>query len=147
MQFNDKGVFNLNGGIIEGNVDSIVESDTILNFNEPATVDLENAKDFTYNAAVTVNAHNNITSDNINFNNQKGVLNIADGRVINSNIIGGANSTIEFEGNGSIVGTIDNLGMLKLGSGNVDISSGNHNITEIQGNGTQELTFADDFNL
>lgn len=170
VQFNNKGLFNLNGEIIEGDVDNMTGSDTILNFNgissvrgeigatNPLTeinfnvvgeVDLEsnaNAKNFTYNANTIVNAHS-ITGDNINFNNQSAVLNIENNGIINSNIIGGANSIIEFQSNGSVEGIIDNIMLLKVGSGDVDILGGNHNITEIQGNGEHHLTFADNFNL
>lgn len=33
ITFHNKGIFNLNGGVIEGGVDSLDEFETVLNFN------------------------------------------------------------------------------------------------------------------
>ncbi|WP_375318848.1 autotransporter domain-containing protein [Candidatus Tisiphia endosymbiont of Oplodontha viridula] len=86
---------------------------------------------------------------NVDFNNQSGTLALEN----NQNITGyvtssnGVNGTLKFVGSGSVGGVITNLKTLEAGAGDVTLATGDHTIEEIQGNGTQNLTFASGFNL
>ncbi len=106
------------------------------------TSDIKFDRDTKFKASGTI-------TGNVDFNNQNGTLTLADTQNITGDVTsnGGVNGALEFLGSGFVGGLITNLKMLKAGAGNVALAAGNHSITEIQGSGMQNLTFADGFNL
>ncbi|MGX6960261.1 MAG: beta strand repeat-containing protein [Rickettsia endosymbiont of Pentastiridius leporinus] len=126
------GTIDLNVGI---NVENI-----LLNINE-IELDVVNA-----NVKFAKNTVYSVTGDisgNIDFQNNEGTINLADGVKINGTVssTGGTNGKLVFAGDGEVVGLITNLAMLQAGAGNVSLSAGgNYSITEIQGNGNNDLT-------
>ncbi|WP_341753928.1 autotransporter domain-containing protein [Candidatus Tisiphia endosymbiont of Dioctria rufipes] len=99
---------------------------------------------FAKNTVLTTNG--NITG-NVDFNDKDGTVKLKAGKTINGSIIGGVNGTLEFLGDGTVTRLITNLKMLKAGAGDVRLAGVNHNITEIQGNGNNNLIFATNCNL
>jgi len=94
-----------------------------------------------YNALGTI-------TGNVDFASYNSQLNLADGKKITGNINGNNSGNIEILGSGEITGSILGLSVLKCGDGNILLSkTGNHEIAEIQGNGTATINFANDFNL
>ncbi|BFD45424.1 MAG: hypothetical protein DMENIID0002_00700 [Rickettsia endosymbiont of Sergentomyia squamirostris] len=114
-----------------------------LNVNELTLGNVNSNILFATNTVFTANG--NITG-NVDFKNYAGTIRLAHNKNIGS-IIGGVNGTLEFLGAGEVTGPITNLKWLKAGAGNVKLAGVNHNITEIQGNGVGNLTFAKNFNL
>ncbi|WP_342259751.1 autotransporter domain-containing protein [Candidatus Tisiphia endosymbiont of Metellina segmentata] len=86
---------------------------------------------------------------NVDFQNHDGTVKLKAGKTITGSVTstGGVNGTLEFLGIGAVTSLITNLKMLKAGVGDVRLVGGNHTITEIQGNGVGNLTFANNFNL
>ncbi|WP_341757531.1 autotransporter domain-containing protein [Candidatus Tisiphia endosymbiont of Ditula angustiorana] len=103
---------------------------------------------FAINTVLTANG--NITG-NVDFQNNDGTVSLAHTKNITGSVTstgtGNAKGTLAFLGEGRVTGSITNLKMLKVGAGDVQLAGGNHTITEIQGNGTSNLIFTDNFNL
>ncbi|MCC8484052.1 MAG: hypothetical protein LN561_05875 [Rickettsia endosymbiont of Labidopullus appendiculatus] len=103
--------------------------------------------------SVTFNGDGQLTANgsiqgNVYFDHKKGTVTLADKQKIGGIIKDGENATLEFLGDGEVGGAIDGLKLLTVGNGNVTLAaSGNHSVTEIQGNGVQKLTLASGFNL
>ncbi|MCZ6886844.1 MAG: autotransporter outer membrane beta-barrel domain-containing protein [Rickettsia endosymbiont of Ixodes persulcatus] len=96
----------------------------------------------TFGANTALTQKGNING-NVDFNNQAAVITLGAGKNINGSVISsnGVNGTIIASGASTIKGAITNLAMLKVGVGNVTITTGgNTSINEIQGNGTRMLT-------
>ncbi len=124
----------------------IIHSKNIeLNVNELTLGDVNSNILFAKNTALTVG---DITG-NVDFQNHDGTVKLEAGKRINGSVTstGDAKGTLEFLGIGEVTSLITNLKMLRAGAGNVRLVGGNHTITEIQGNGVGNLTFANNFNL
>ncbi|WP_341748386.1 autotransporter outer membrane beta-barrel domain-containing protein [Candidatus Tisiphia endosymbiont of Dascillus cervinus] len=115
-----------------------------LNVNELTLGDVNSNILFATNTVFTANG--DITG-NVDFKNYAGTISLTPNKNINGSIIGGVNGTLEFLGIGAVTSPITNLKMLKAGAGDVRLVGGNYNITEIQGNGNNNLIFANNFNL
>lgn len=102
---------------------------------------------FTKNTVLTVG---DITG-NVDFQNHDGTVKLKAGNTITGSVTstgtGDAKGTLEFLGIGAVTRPITNLKMLRAGVGDVRLVGGNYNITEIQGNGNNNLIFANNFNL
>lgn len=95
--------------------------------------------------AGSIDIYPDIFATNIKVGN---AVTLADGRNITGDVLGDANSSIEFLGDGEINGKIIDLKMLKVGKGNVLLQAeGDYMINEIQGTGTKTLTLPENFNL
>ncbi|WP_425361350.1 autotransporter domain-containing protein [Candidatus Tisiphia endosymbiont of Ceraclea dissimilis] len=90
-------------------------------------------------------ANGDIRGD-VDFDNHKGTVTLTDNKTIVGTIQNGKDATVEFIRDGAVTNVIEKLKLLKAGNGNVTLGAGKHTIEEIQGNGTQTLTFADKFN-
>ncbi|WP_341751420.1 autotransporter domain-containing protein [Candidatus Tisiphia endosymbiont of Piscicola geometra] len=126
----------------------IIHSKNIeLNVNELTLGDVNSNILFAKNTALTVG---DITG-NVDFQNHDGTVKLEAGKRITGSVTstgtGDAKGTLEFRGIGAVTNPITNLKMLRAGAGNVRLVGGNHTITEIQGNGVGNLTFANNFNL
>ncbi|WP_341789971.1 hypothetical protein [Rickettsia endosymbiont of Polydrusus tereticollis] len=94
--------------------------------------------------AGSIDIYPDIFATNIKVGN---AVTLADGRNITGDVLGDANSSIEFLGDGEINGKIDGLKMLKVGKGNVLLQADDYYvINEIQGTGTKMLTLPKNFN-
>jgi outer membrane autotransporter protein len=132
----------------EFNIDpAIFTLDTILNVPR---MELRNDinSNITFARDTRVDANGNINGS-VDFVNHAGIINLENGKNITGNVIstGDVNGTLECLGTSTIDGVITDLGMLKAGADNVTLNAGGHRITEIQGNGEQNLNFASGFNL
>ncbi len=118
-----------------------------LNVNELTLGDVNSNILFATNTVLTVG---NITG-NVDFQNHDGTVSLEAGKRINGSVTstgtGDAKGTLVFLGIGEVTGSITKLKMLRAGAGEVRLAGVNHNITEIQGNGVGNLTFANNFNL
>ncbi|WP_342270899.1 autotransporter outer membrane beta-barrel domain-containing protein [Candidatus Tisiphia endosymbiont of Parasteatoda lunata] len=124
----------------------IIHSKNIeLNVNELTLGDVNSNILFVNNTVLTVG---NITG-NVDFQNHDGTVKLEAGKRINGSVTstGDAKGTLEFLGIGEVTSLITNLKMLRAGAGNVRLVGGNYTITEIQGKGVGDLTFANNFNL
>ncbi|AAU03915.1 autotransporter domain-containing protein [Rickettsia typhi] len=95
-------------------------------------------KNVTYTATGNINGH-------VDFQGNAGVINLDDGIKIDGSVTStnDVNGTLNLNGSGEVTGLITNIAMLQAGAGDVSLSaSGNYSITEIQGNGNNNLTFA-----
>ncbi|HJD57572.1 autotransporter domain-containing protein [Candidatus Tisiphia endosymbiont of Ptychoptera albimana] len=90
-------------------------------------------------------ANGDIRGD-VDFDNHKGTVTLTNNKTIGGTIKNGEKATVEFARDGAVTNVIEKLKLLKAGNGNVTLGAGKHTIEEIQGNGTQTLTFADKFN-
>ena len=102
-----------------------------------------------FNKNATYTATGNING-NVDFQGNAGVINLNDGIKIDGIVTstGNVNGTLDFKGAGEVTGLITNIAMLKAGAGDVSLSAGgNYSITEIQGNGNNDLTFGANSNL
>ncbi len=101
-------------------------------------------------ATNTVLTAGNITG-NVDFQNHDGTVILQAGKRINGSVTstgtGDAKGTLVFLGIGEVTDPITKLKMLRAGAGEVRLAGGNYNITEIQGNGNNNLIFANNFNL
>ncbi|MDR0774586.1 MAG: autotransporter outer membrane beta-barrel domain-containing protein [Rickettsia sp.] len=98
-------------------------------------------------AKSTVLTVGNITGD-VDFQDKDGTVRLQAGKRINGSVTStGGVGTLVFLGGGGVTGLITNLKMLRAGIGDVELAGVNHNITEIQGNGNNNLIFANNFNL
>ncbi|WP_342267340.1 autotransporter domain-containing protein [Candidatus Tisiphia endosymbiont of Empis tessellata] len=116
-----------------------------LNVNELTLGDVNSNILFIKNTVLTVG---DITG-NVDFQNHDGKVKLKAGNTITGSITstGGVNGTLEFLGIGVVTSPITKLKMLRAGVGDVRLVGGNYNITEIQGKGVGNLTFANNFNL
>ncbi|MDD9335139.1 MAG: hypothetical protein PV347_03745 [Rickettsiaceae bacterium] len=118
-----------------------------LNVNELTLGNVNSNILFATNTVLTVG---DITG-NVDFQNHDGTVKLKAGNTITGSVTstgtGDAKGTLEFLGIGAVTRPITNLKMLKAGVGDVRLVGGNHTITEIQGNGVGNLTFANNFNL
>ncbi|WP_367364487.1 autotransporter domain-containing protein [Candidatus Tisiphia endosymbiont of Nedyus quadrimaculatus] len=101
---------------------------------------------FANNTVLTANG--DITGD-VDFQDKDGTVKLEAGKRINGSVTstGAVNGKLEFLGIGEVTGSITNLKMLKAGAGDVQLAGVNHTITEIQGNGNNDLIFATNCNL
>jgi len=133
------GTINLN---VEINVESIILDIPTIKLNV-VDADIYFEDDTVYTATGNING-------NIDFQDNAGVINLADGVQINGIVTStnGVNGTLNFEGTGEVTDLITGIAMLRAGAGDVSLTaSGDYSITEIQGNGNNNLTFAKDTNL
>ncbi|WP_375332012.1 autotransporter domain-containing protein [Candidatus Tisiphia endosymbiont of Temnostethus pusillus] len=118
-----------------------------LNVNELTLGDVNSNILFATNTVLTVG---DITG-NVDFQDHDGTVKLKAGKTITGSVTstgtGDAKGTLEFRGIGAVTNPITNLKMLRAGVGDVRLAGGNYNITEIQGNGVGNLTFANNFNL
>jgi outer membrane autotransporter protein len=124
-----------------------------VNFNGAGEVHLRqaaSAETFTFNQAATLHAHDDITG-NVHFKGYNGIIKLENAKKVTGSVTstgtGDAKGTLVFLGIGEVTGSITKLKMLRAGAGEVRLAGVNHNITEIQGNGVGNLTFANNFNL
>ncbi|MCC8372006.1 MAG: autotransporter outer membrane beta-barrel domain-containing protein [Rickettsia endosymbiont of Pseudomimeciton antennatum] len=135
--FSGNGSFNIDPAIHAKNVKLNAADVTLGDVNSRVTF----ARNTTFNVG-------NITGD-VDFKNHGGTINLENnGRIAGSvTSTGGVDGTLVFKGIGEVTGRIEKLKLLRAGAGNVTLAAGNHSITEIQGNGERNLTFAGGFNL
>ncbi len=126
-------------GIVSGNVTGIV---TVNGGNSTVGGSIGSVA-FTGNGQLTANKG---VAGEVDFNNQTGTVTVAHQKTIGGTIKNGEKATVEFARDGAVTNVIEKLKLLKAGNGNVTLGAGKHTIEEIQGNGTQTLTFADKFN-
>ncbi|WP_342279059.1 autotransporter outer membrane beta-barrel domain-containing protein [Candidatus Tisiphia endosymbiont of Myopa tessellatipennis] len=117
-----------------------------LNVNELTLGAINSNILFATNTVLTAEGH---ITGNVDFQDKDGTVILQAGKNINGSVTstGGVNGTLEFLGIGEVTGLITNLKMLRAGAANVRLAGVNHNITEIQGNGNNKLTFSKNFNL
>ncbi|ABV73970.1 190-KDa cell surface antigen [Rickettsia canadensis str. McKiel] len=133
LEFKGNGAFQIDTEIFANDLELSVPAIT---YNQDINANLT----FGANTALTQNYNIN---GNVDFNNQAAVITLGVDKSINGSVTSsnGVNGTIIARGASTIKGAITNLAMLKLGAGNVTITTGgNTSITEIQGNGTGMLT-------
>jgi len=136
---NGDGIIDLNVGIF---VEKIMLGVKAIELGE-VNADVYFTRNTIYAATGNING-------NVDFQNNNGVINLADGLQINGTVksTGGVAGTLNFAGDGQVAGLITNIAMLKAGAGNVSLTAGgNYSIDEIQGNGNNSLTFAANSNL
>jgi outer membrane autotransporter protein len=126
-------------GIVSGDVTGIV---TVNGGNSTVGGSIGSVA-FTGNGQLTANKG---VAGEVDFNNQTGTVTVAHQKTIGGTIKNGEKATVEFARDGAVTNVIEKLKLLKAGNGNVTLGAGKHTIEEIQGNGTQTLTFADKFN-
>lgn len=116
-----------------------------LNVNELTLGDVNSNILFAKNTVLTVG---DITG-NVDFQDKDGTVKLKAGKTITGSVTstGAVNGKLEFLGIGEVTGPITKLKMLRARLGDVKLAGVNHNITEIQGNGVGNLTFANNFNL
>jgi outer membrane autotransporter protein len=151
-------IFNANGklvGNVGGNVffasagttTGTVAGDVVILDGGDGTVGGLISNNVAFNGDGKLTANGSIQGD-VYFDHNKGTVTLADKQKIGGIIEDGEDATVEFLGDGEVGGLIDGLKLLKAGAGNMTLAaSGNHNITEIQGNGKNDLMFATGFNL
>ncbi|MCC8483221.1 MAG: autotransporter domain-containing protein [Rickettsia endosymbiont of Labidopullus appendiculatus] len=135
-----------NGGVIfaaDGNMTGNVVGGVTVNAGVGTVGGTIDSVTFTGNGQLTANKG---VAGDVDFNNRAGTVTVADSKTIGGNIKNGKDATLVFAGTGEVK-EIKELKLLRVGAGNVKLLAGNYGITEIQGNGTQTLTFADKFNL
>ncbi|WP_341753301.1 MULTISPECIES: autotransporter domain-containing protein [unclassified Candidatus Tisiphia] len=125
-------------GTVDGNVTKVV---TVNGGNSTVGGSIGSVA-FTGNGQLAANK--GVTGE-VDFNNHEGTVTVAHQKTIGGDIKKGKNATLVFAGDGEVSG-IKELKLLQAGNGNVKLATGDYGITEIQGNGTQTLTFADKFN-
>ncbi|BBJ31509.1 hypothetical protein RAS_06180 [Rickettsia asiatica] len=133
------GKIDLNVGI---NVENIA-----LNVNEIELDEVNANILFNKNAVYTATGYIN---GNVDFQGNAGIINLANGVTIDDSVTstGNVNGTLNFNGAGEVTGLITNITMLQAGAGDISLSAGgNYSITEIQGNGNNDLTFGANSNL
>ncbi|WP_341761561.1 autotransporter outer membrane beta-barrel domain-containing protein [Candidatus Tisiphia endosymbiont of Thecophora atra] len=119
-----------------------------LNVNELTLGAINSNILFATNTVLTAEGH---ITGNVDFQNHDGTVSLANGKNINGSVTstgtGDAKGTLVFLGIGEVTDPITKLKMLRAGAGEVKLAGGNYNITEIQGNGNNNLIFANNFNL
>ncbi|MFP3018104.1 MAG: autotransporter domain-containing protein [Candidatus Tisiphia sp.] len=119
-----------------------------LNVNELTLGAINSNILFATNTVLTAEGH---ITGNVDFQDKDGTVILQAGKNINGSVTstgtGDAKGTLVFLGIGEVTDPITKLKMLKAGIGEVRLAGGNYNITEIQGNGVGNLTFANNFNL
>jgi hypothetical protein len=146
---NGKLVGNVGGNVVfasAGTTTGTVAGDVVILDGGDGTVGGLISKNVTFKGDGKLTANGSIQGD-VYFDHKKGTVTLADKQKIGGIIKDGEDATVEFLGDGEVGGAIDGLKLLKVGAGNVNLAAGNHSITEIQGNGKNNLTFATGFNL
>ncbi|WP_375333689.1 autotransporter domain-containing protein [Candidatus Tisiphia endosymbiont of Xenochironomus xenolabis] len=147
---NGKLVGNVGGNVVfasAGTTTGTVAGHVVIRDGGDGTVGGLISNNVTFNGDGQLTANGSIQGD-VYFDHKKGTVTLADKQKIGGIIKDGENATLEFLGDGEVGGAIDGLKLLTAGNGNVTLAaSGNHSVTEIQGNGVQKLTLASGFNL
>ncbi|WP_375330707.1 autotransporter domain-containing protein [Candidatus Tisiphia endosymbiont of Oplodontha viridula] len=119
-----------------------------LNVNELTLGAINSNILFATNTVLTAEGY---ITGNVDFQDKDGTVILQAGKNINGSVTstgtGDAKGTLVFLGIGEVTDPITKLKMLRAGIGEVRLAGGNYNITEIQGNGVNNLIFANNFNL
>ncbi|WP_347939122.1 autotransporter outer membrane beta-barrel domain-containing protein [Rickettsia oklahomensis] len=133
LEFKGNGTIQVDTDIFANNLALSVPA---INYNKDINANL------TFKANTVLTQNGNING-NVDFNNHAAAITLGIGQNINGSVTSsnGVNGTIIASGASTIKGAITNLAMLKVGAGNVTITTGgNTSINEIQGNGMGMLT-------